>query len=237
MFRSVLGNRFVNETHVARLAESLQKKNLMPWQPVMINEDHFIIDGQHRIEAAKIAGLPVYYTIIPDCSLSDIQLLNANMRAWTLRDFAESYSKLGKKDYAVLLEFADTYNLPLTVAANLLAGLAVSVGGGTITRTIRDGEFEITQYDVAEDMAERVKELAEYTEGGVWRSREFIRAVSFLYDRGVEHTRLLEKLEAYPEKVGTCKDYREYVLLLQDIYNHRSHSKNKIDVFSALTSL
>lgn len=36
------------------------------WEPIMINQDNFLLDGQHRIEAAKRMGLEYIDVIIED---------------------------------------------------------------------------------------------------------------------------------------------------------------------------
>ena len=39
------------------------------WEPIMINNDYFLIDGQHRLEAAKRMGLKYIDVIIIDTKL------------------------------------------------------------------------------------------------------------------------------------------------------------------------
>ena len=58
-----------------------------------------VVDGQHRLKAAQELGVAIYYQIIEDAQLQEIQLLNAYARPWQTGDYLDSYVALGKKEY------------------------------------------------------------------------------------------------------------------------------------------
>lgn len=223
-FKSITGNRFLNPQHVKRVAESMREINLMQYQPVMINSKGYLIDGQHRVEAAKMLDEPVFYVEVPDLGLNEIRLLNSNMKAWSLRDYVSSYAKTGKKDYQILLDFSDRYKIPLTTSASILCGQAVGMGGGTMSNILRQGKFVIVSLKSAEILARKLKDIQPFTFSGAWRSREFIRALLFIYAKGASHVQLLEQLKKHG-KFEVQPDHRAYILLLQDIYNYQKKGR------------
>jgi len=234
-FKSVTGNRFIKNRHVEKLSKSILEKNLLPYQPVIVTRDMFIIDGQHRIEAAKKLDIPIYYTIVPELKLNDIQMLNANMKVWNLRDFVESYAKVGNKNYSTLLEFSDNFSIPLSISAYLLAGVRLtphSVSGACsvhgVPYAIRSGDFKITALDEATSLAKQLKELQQYCEGPLIGKSDFIRALVRMNALGMKQTRLIEKIQKYGLKLHRKPVYRDYLLQFQDAYNFRMR-KNRID--------
>ena len=77
IFKRMKGNRVVNNSHVKNLVKSMQEKYLP--QPLTVNEDMEIIDGQHRFAAAMELNLPIYYQIINGTTISDVQRLNTGV--------------------------------------------------------------------------------------------------------------------------------------------------------------
>lgn len=228
-FKTLMGNRFVNSSHVRKIAESLNKFNYLAYNPVLVNEEMYVIDGQHRIAAAEMLKIPVQFVIVPGASLDTVRSLNSSLKAWTVRDFCESYVKTGNEDYVTLLDFADTYGVQLTAAAALLAGNTKSISGGSIGRLLRDGRFRVQNLNNALTTIENLKRIELYTENGVWISRDFIRAFVIFCQKGGDIDKLVSQLERSPErKIRREADYRKYLLALQDIYNFNAHKRLEI---------
>jgi hypothetical protein len=123
LFKKIEGNRELNPAHLAKLALSIAKKNLLEYAPIMVNESMEVIDGQHRLEVARKSKLPIYYTIVPSAGLDEVIELNTTLRNWRLSDFVDSMIVKGNKTMAYLREFCDEYNLSLS------SGIILHVGG------------------------------------------------------------------------------------------------------------
>ncbi|MEQ9286955.1 MAG: ParB N-terminal domain-containing protein [Cyclobacteriaceae bacterium] len=74
-FKKIKGNRGIDPQHVNRLEHSFKKKHLKT--PILLNEKMEIVDGQHRVEAAKNLNLPVYYIIKENYGLDEARALNS----------------------------------------------------------------------------------------------------------------------------------------------------------------
>jgi hypothetical protein len=112
MFKTITGNRTTNPTHVNRLRAIFDADpDRLSLVPILVNEKMQVVDGQHRLEAAKKAEVSVYYRVIRGLTLEDCQALNSNSKMWTPTDYARAYCQTGKKPYCKYLEFRKDFDL------------------------------------------------------------------------------------------------------------------------------
>lgn len=233
IFKHIAENRPVRGSHVKKLIKSIQATNLLESNPIIVNAQMEVIDGQHRLEACKKLDIPVYYVVRKQSGIAEVRQLNDNVKGWTIADFARSYADSGKEDYIQLIEYTESFGIPLGLSATLLAGLPISDGGGDGQVKIRDGSFKIKSEKKAYKIANYLQEIMPYTEGSVWRNRVFIRALMQFYAKDrVTHDTFVTQLERHPDKLCSQKDYREYMLAMQDVYNHRRKQNERIDIFA-----
>lgn len=234
-FKTVEGNRDVNESHVRKIKQSLEEKNLLEYNPILVTKEMQIIDGQHRLEAARRLRIPVPYIIIPDADLTTIQQLNSNLRSWNAKDFAESYARLGKGSYIRLLKFCDEYDFPIVLSAELLAGTS---GGGNIpgrsgdahiSHRIRNGTFEIRNENNALALMQQLRDLQPFCDAKVWRVPAFIRTLIRLYRVAhMDHKTLVAQLRKTGVRLRRQANAREYTFQIVEAYNH-GLKKNRIN--------
>lgn len=77
-FKFIEGNRPISPSNVDKLKQSLQRNGWLEFEPAKVTKSMSVVDGQHRIAAAKLLGIPVKYTIVNVTDrlmgiLSDIQ--------------------------------------------------------------------------------------------------------------------------------------------------------------------
>ncbi len=155
-FVQLLGNRSLNKNHVKRLIAEIQQKNLLEVCPIIVNERWEIIDGQHRIEAAKALKKEIWYVKVPGLDISNVVHLNRTQRPWKLIDYVDLYIAHGKQDYVDLKEFSLTHNLPISICADLLGGTGFQTSK---VGSFRDGKFVITRLEDAEHIVEMMTRL------------------------------------------------------------------------------
>mgnify|MGYP003676458481 CR=1 FL=1 len=61
IFNSIIGNRNLDSKNLKRIKESINEIGLQ--MPILVNQNKSIIDGQHRLQAAKELEIPITYTI------------------------------------------------------------------------------------------------------------------------------------------------------------------------------
>lgn len=114
-------NRDIVLAHVDRLAKSIQLKNLLEFRPIEVNAKMEVIDGQHRLHAAKKLGVPIYYKMNNALKGSDIIPMNIS-RSWGTQDIQKYYVENKYPEYLKLEKFVKEQNLPLKIALNLTMG-------------------------------------------------------------------------------------------------------------------
>src|SRR5574342_66982 len=98
MFKIIKGNAPINLIHLNHLIEAIEKKNLLDARPILVNRNMDVIDGQHRLEAAKRLGLPIYYIQSDGLSINDISTLNSNQRNWKMEHYLDLFSGYTKNE-------------------------------------------------------------------------------------------------------------------------------------------
>ena len=97
MFHYIGDNRPVGTKHVKNLAKKMQQAFLLPFEPIIVTDEGGIIDGQHRFEAARSLGLPIYY-IETEWGDADprteqmIIMLNTTADTWGQEEFLYHYA-------------------------------------------------------------------------------------------------------------------------------------------------
>lgn len=73
---------FQNDVDLVQVELMLENFNLDFWEPIMINENYFLLDGQHRLKTAQKLGLRFIDTVImhkPIYSTKKVKLSKKNV--------------------------------------------------------------------------------------------------------------------------------------------------------------
>jgi hypothetical protein len=237
MFSHIDGNRDVNKLHVKRLVESFGEKHLI--SPIICNENFQIIDGQHRFEAAKKLGLPVYFIINRGYGLKEVQMLNTHGHNWTKKTYLESYCEMGLPEYLKFKGFMQMFpEFGFSACEAMLTGQLggdrkkndKSIAGKTnksgvyLIKDFNEGNLKIADFESAINAARKIKEIAPYYDG--FSRISFVRAMLGIFRISeYSHERLIERLRANPGKMHHCNNVSQYKALIEEIYNYRSRKK------------
>ncbi len=219
-FKNLDGNRNIHEPQVTRLIKAIEKKNLLHQNPILVNRDMEIIDGQHRLLAAQALGIPVHYRIEESANLEDTIMLNANNRKWITDDYLISYVKLLKKEYLKVQEFKDEYKLSTHLAMILLGG----VGRTKLIVQFKDGTFTVDDQERAERTASMIVELRSLNRDGAWCDRDLINAVSKVMDK-IDPKIILEKMKQHNIFLTRRISTKEYMLQFEEILNFENNGQ------------
>lgn len=230
IFKLLNDNRDLNLLHVQRLVKSFEHRHLVC--PIIVNERFEVIDGQHRIEASKITGMPVYYIMMPGYTIEEVQILNANQKNWNSMDFLHMYCERGKKPYLELKEFMGHFpDFKLRVCIRLLEGpkdKSEDINGVRArSKRFEEGRFLIPDLGKSYQIARRICEFKQFFD--LYWTDQFVGAVLFLFKKkGYNHKEMLHKLGTYHASLRKCASVEEYLLLLEKIYNWKRLEGNKI---------
>ena len=232
LFRLMPDNRNLNLLHVKRLIESFKTKYLIC--PIIVNKKHEIIDGQHRFHACKELGYPVYYLVVPDYGIEEVQILNTHQKNWQKLDYLQSYCAAGKTPYLQFSEFMDHFpELSFQSCERILTGISKGTKTGKIGETkaamtdFAEGKLFIPDLAKSYSIARKIMDFKPFYEG--FHKGIFATVMMALFkSKNYNHKEMLHKLTVCPIKMQDCLNVDAYKMLLEDIYNHKRQKENKV---------
>lgn len=217
-------NRNVNPAHLDKLKNSIEEKNLLSGQPITVNGDFEIIDGQHRFTAARDLGLPVYYIMVDELTIEDAITLNINTRNWRYKDYLHYWIDQGAEEYIYFKKFMEKYGFGYAVSLALL-GLGQADKGQKLTDFFNSGRFKPKYREYAEAIGNKVLKLKQY--GNFVTTRSFMLAFDKVMNMdGFNYEEFLGKVKQTPGRFERRADVDRYLRMLEDIYNYRRHGDN-----------
>ena len=223
LFKTLRGNRAISELHVRRLAEAIKEKDLQI--PIIVDDQMYILDGQHRLEAYKLVGRPVSYIIKTEFELQDVRNVNSVSRKWTNTEYLMSYCKLGKKDYQLLEWFVRTYEFGISESIAMLNDKGYS--NHNIIKEFKQGEFKIIDLEQGKTWARCINQCGEYFP--YYKKTSFVRAmISCLKDKTFKWSIFHQRLKNNSSKLKNQASRNDFIVNIERLYNHGTASKYKI---------
>lgn len=233
MFKQIDGNRIPNLQHVKRLADSIRVYG-MKCNPILVNERMEVIDGQHRLMAAKEAESFVYYIIVNGYDLKEVHTLNLNQKNWTKKDFMEGYANMGIESYIKLRDFVnknDDFGFADCIA---LCQNNTSWGNKMLnqkifkninsTEVFEEGTWKCNDMDLAQDYANKIRMIKSYY-SGYNRSSFLTTMIGLLQKETFDFNDFMHKIRLQPTALVDCANRDQYRTLIEDIYNYKRREK------------
>ena len=215
------------EWHVKRLAESIKSKNMLEFRPIIVNDQMEIIDGQHRLKAAELLGVEIYYQVEANLDAADIIKMNIALN-WRMGDYLNFYCQHHYPDYLKLQEFMRKYALNLKIA------LAIAIGAGHKGyESFKEGKFKYNESFLDHDLTicwqtidyiKKMNGYSTYTDSGrFWKA--LIRLVQH---EGFDSKKWINNVKVMISHFTPKAGVEDYINLFQKIYNFRNQNKIKL---------
>jgi hypothetical protein len=215
-FKTKQGNRNLNELHRKRLLSSVQEQDLLHANPILINEEYEIIDGQHRFSVCKELKKPIHYIKVSGLGLSEIQILNANSKNWRMEDYIDGYCSMGMQEYCYLKNLLESSGLGITQ----LIAMFASGDNSTSHDMLRNGNLKLINKNRGLILIQWIKDWSNYYPGA--ERRTFVLALVNLYKiKGYQHDKMMQKIKYQSTKIVDCTNTKTYLALLEEIYNFK----------------
>lgn len=225
IFKEFSSNREVDRKHVNQLVTSIMKKNLLNVNPIVVDKEMRVIDGQHRLAAAEILGVEIFY-IMEDINREDISLLNSNQKNWGSMDYINFYTVEKRSSFLQLSKLISDYP-DMSISALLV--LSNSEGKRSLAR-LKEGDLDVLAIDHARSVGELCKDLNhQFQKDFVFDSRFPLALGKAIKQENFRIDRLLEQIGAAPREFVPCHTKEQYLKMIEEIYN-RGLSKNKINL-------
>jgi ParB-like nuclease domain len=224
-FKSILSNREVDFKHVKKLAIAIQDKNLLHLNPITVNKNMEVVDGQHRLEAARQLNIPIYYIVDDTIDRKDISTLNSHKKNWQLPDYLNFWTIEGKEDYKAVSHFLNTYpKFPTTTALQLLAGTTTNV-----LVDFREGIYTVENHEQAVELANALEVLEGYCDFAYHST--FIKVFIRLFRQDIFSMEVfIHQIKKQQRSFVKCVNDKQYIAMLLEIYNYRRHEQNHISL-------
>lgn len=217
-FKQLKGNRPINKGLLTAIRESINNDgNYLMYNPIIVNEKMEIIDGQHRLEAARLEASYIYYIVADGMKIRQAQVLNSKKRQWSSNDFLQSYLVEGKRDYETLNVLMNEYKFSIAIVVKFLAQ---QFHKPAMDR-FRDGHLLIVDQDWAENAMGLLSTVRDYSPDYAYAQSSCQRAVAVLLNGLMKSgkPRLFEdQLKRYQTTItrrNSIKDYlKEFQLIL-----------------------
>ena len=234
MFNPIKGNRPTNPMHVRKLSHSITVNGLLQ-NPIIVNEKMNVIDGQNRLKAAKEANSGIYYIIVKDYGLKEVQTLNLNQKNWNKKDFMNGYADMGIESYKKLKEFYLKNNdFSLSNCVSLCSNRdssgfdasnkfrAAYKKPSMIKEVFNEGTWKGSSFNLGQDYANKLKLIEPLYDG--YNRSSFVNAlIGILKNKEFNFETFLRKLKI--KKLDHCVSTTEYKSLIEDIYNYKNREK------------
>lgn len=228
-FKSMLSNRQINKPHLANLTESIRKRNLLEYQPIVVNDLMEVIDGQHRLLAARELEAVIYYIKAPKLTIEDVQLLNTNVNQWSMDDYINSYIVRGNSDYIYLKKFSEKYGLSHSMSAAILSINEDTTFFSAPYKAIKKGTFTVQDRNLSNEFVFFYKSICPYTEENTFRDRDLARALYLVFrDEEIDLVEFVDKIKAYEKPIFRRAGVREYLSQFEDVYNKGRSQKVRL---------
>jgi hypothetical protein len=234
MFKKYPGNRPIHEPCYIKLRESIRKENLLPYRPILVDEQMRVIDGQHRLRVAEEDKLEIYYMIIRTSSLGSVQRLNAYQKKWTRNDFLESHIAAGNQNYIQACNYCKENDLDLADFLHMCPGAGGY--GNKFGNPFLDGDFVFpggAEYEKLKKVTYQFKvsygKITQLLMGEqvFVASQRFRRALIFFLKRNdIQLDIFLKKLEYKYNAIHGCADAESYEKMFKSIYNWKNTKNN-----------
>lgn len=214
----------ITQSHVKRLARSIDSRNLLELNPISINGEMEVIDGQHRLLAAKSLGIPIFYRQVKELQGSDIIIMNVS-QPWGQADYLNYFCKNHYPEYLKLQEFMMRHNITIKIALNITMGHRKEAFAD-----FKQGLFKFKEEDFANhidicwntiDYIKRMNGYSSYT-----HSTRFWSALLILIRHAnFDAAKWIENLKRMVERFTAKARKDDYLRLFMDVHNWRNNAK------------
>lgn len=229
-FRS--DNRKSDRNHVENLMTSIMQGNDLHLHPIIVNEDKEVIDGQHRLMAARKLEVPIYYVVDEDFDPIKMVVFNTTQKRWATNDYLNYWCEQGREDYLKLREFVDDVGFSLTNTIRWM-----NAHGARQYVAFRKGAFKFRIDEKRLRGIMHSKKLMLYMKErnfkptSIYNQSAFHEAMQkFFTDPVVDSDRFFQKLEISPFSLLQTRSWQSYIEQFADIYNYKMGKKSRIRV-------
>lgn len=202
-------NRIVKSSHVDMLKKSIKNIDLTKYNPIKVDANLRIIDGQHRFHACMELGLPIYYVVLNGVDAEQAMIIdNQNNKKWEMMDWLRYRANKNGGCYKQLLDFVQQTCTTISNAMVIFPAKAINAAtlkAGTTDFGVNEKAFDIVHFLQSQE----VKTLS------FRNTRAFNLAIRIAFDEYSK--RQMDKLKRKILLVPESANYKQYLIVFSNI--------------------
>ena len=243
-FKDVLGNREVLPNKLLRLQQSIMENDKLAANPIIVTPELAVIDGQHRLQAAKNLNKKIYYLIDQKACDEDIILYNTARSNWSLDEFLFYYQQRKKDAYIFIWElklFANKYHKHFTALTSALKIICYP-DQYEFTKRLKKGTLKLSPlhenarkfvhmtFPLCKEVSDNIQKLKRSKCETLFFKSCYIEALSycFKYMTDGQYKELWKCILDRYDRFTDISSLDSAMSLLSQVYNHQK-TTNKID--------
>ena len=228
-FKRLEGNRDVDPKKVKKIKKSIEDVGYIS-NPIIVNENFEVIDGQHRLQALKELGKPIEYIIQKRLNIKEVLYMNVNQEKWGMMDYIKSHAELGNESYKRLLDLIEQFPIyNLNTIGKALKGISRLANKQVQNGTLEVSQFEYENALIKLNYLNRYIPIFRHLPG---RITYFGQALMVVYDMdNIDNERLYKQVI---DNVAIMTPYSDLITCLKSVealYNRNVPFYNQIDIY------
>lgn len=229
IFKKMDANRKLLKFHIKKMCTALQKDNQLNAHPILVNKDFYVIDGQHRLEAAKILGLEIFY--IQSNTVKDHHVIDANVnqKIFEVDNYIDYFAINDKNPvYIELKNMLKNTGLKPKALLTLIIGVVSS----NILEFLKTGKFQFPENKDNNKILDFYLNFMSYAKDkrlkpiSMFTNHNFTRSMRWLFNTtGFDPSLLFKKLDLRWFDLRPQRTSEDWYTLLINIYNFKNHNR------------
>jgi len=232
-FKLLERNRDTGKSHVNKLIGSMQEPRGQV-EPITINEKWEVVNGQHRLEAAKEGNLDHVIVIMSyGATIEDVIIMNTTQKKWNFWDFLKCHSHESAPnsvEYQKIKNFLKDYPISHKAALWMLSGNNHDYG----MEDFEAGTLKVLHLEEAQKQGDLLRKVNGYktVDVSIWKfCHAFVKIQNARTASGTKMSMatLMKNLKKYGGKffnTGGNQDY--YLDEMKECYNSRLPKAKKL---------
>lgn len=227
IFKTHPVNRMIRYSKVQELVKLMEIRGWLQGSIVVVDKDYVIINGQHRVEAARITGVPVDFVQLPIVATAElIRENNLHHMSWSLEDTMGGFVAEGNPDYIELDEFRKRFPEIRFTDAMMIAKTSTR---SAYRKELENGTFKMKDPELSEEWAKRVQMFKPYVP--TYNARSFVRSLTKMFvNPDFNFDYFMMKVRRYPYMIMDYKQVDRNLEMFEQIYNKGNRKDKRVSI-------
>lgn len=232
-FKTVLGNRIINEntTYIKQLGESIKKHGNI--SPIVINSKRETIDGQRRLTSVKMSedleNKQIRYIKVEGTDIDTVGDINRLQIKWNYKDWMNKYVSMENQEYIDYQALEEKY-YPIMKPRSLRSLIMNNRVGPFSTAAWESGDFTIDREHLENNIKflEFLTQIAEMGTNNIFaKNRDFQNALHQIYKNIdlFDEDRLMHRIRLGFVKLNIKTGLDGYKKILAELYDAKLPKK------------